>query len=48
MTATRKIAAALIATALLAGCASEDSDDDAPQGDVTNEPAEDDESEDEE
>lgn len=44
MNATRKVAAALIATALLAGCASEDSDDDAPQSDVTNEaPEEDDE-----
>lgn len=47
MHATRKLAAAMIATALLAGCASEDSDDDAPQSDVTNEEApEDDDGED--
>ncbi len=47
MHATRKIAAAMIATALLVGCASEDGDDDAPQSDVTNEEApEDDDSED--
>ena len=36
MYATRKITAALLATALIAGCAT-DTDDDSPQDDVTTE-----------
>lgn len=35
MKATRTITAALIATALLAGCASDTDDDESPQDDVT-------------